>query len=359
MKEVPVSAEHSVNGKRKNSLKRTRIFCGVLVYICAVLAIGCLIGIVVAVMMLNFGARTTARDTLCYILLGAFVGGAALSALCAYLLSKLLTAASVRELDFRERVDSEESFFAGEGTFLTFEEKGIRLHDEVGETHEAVCVPYAEMKFISVCTRKKPAERGEWCVAVEIPVRYLAKKGAKPENGPVLIQVDAKDRLYRAIEKHGQKLRGELPPEEKPDGKKFVPLKNFYLPNRKKRKRALIGICISAALLVGAIPIGIFASLSVCALLAAAGLFLGGRSIWSYLRAKAVLGVYGEGIYWRESSGQERLFLKWGDIVGVAQFERKGFPLIEFHCEYGNYTVPAAEGAMELIGKVRKESCGN
>jgi len=359
MKELPVSADSSVNAKRKNSLKRTRIFCGVLVYACAILAIGCLIGIVVAVMMLNFGARTAARDTLCYILLGAFVGGAGLSALCTYLMSKALTACSVRELDFRERADSEESFFAGEGTLLTFEENGIRLHDEVGEIHEAVSVPYAEIKFISVCTRKKPAERGEWCVAVEIPVKYLAKKGAKPEGGPVLIQVDAKDRLYRAIGKYGLELKGEQPPAEKANKTKFVPVKNFYLPNRKKRKRALIGICVSAVLIVGAIPVGIFVSVSVCALLAAAGLFLGGRSVWSYLRAKAILGVYREGIYWRESSGQERLFLKWGDIAGVAQFERKGFPLIEFHCEYGNYTVPAAEGAMELIESVKKEVCGN
>ena len=191
---------------------------------------------------------------------------------------------------------------------MTFEAEGVRLHDERGSEHEPIRVPYSEMRFISVCTRKKAQEKGDWCVAVEIPLKYLAKKGAKKTGEPVLVQADAKPRLYQTLEKHGLALLGEQPPAEKVKTNcKFKPVKNFSLPNRAKRRRALVFIVISALLIVAAVPVGIFYSVSICSVLAAAGLLLGGKSVYSCIRAKAVFGVYLEGFFWQESSGSERL----------------------------------------------------
>lgn len=343
------------NEKGKAARKRTRILVAVLVYACAFLAIGCLIGIIVAVMILNFG-KSENHETLSYILVCSFAGGAAVFGLAAFFLSRALTAAAARELDFRERCDGEESFFVGEGTLMTFEAEGVRLHDERGSEHEPIRVPYSEMRFISVCTRKKAQEKGDWCVAVEIPLKYLAKKGAKKTGEPVLVQADAKPRLYQTLEKHGLALLGEQPPAEKVKTNcKFKPVKNFSLPNRAKRRRALVFIVISALLIVAAVPVGIFYSVSICSVLAAAGLLLGGKSVYSCIRAKAVFGVYLEGFFWQESSGSERLFLKWQDVESVTRIEHKGFPLIEFRCSYGKYTVPCAEGAYELVDRVRGE----
>lgn len=352
MKEV--SGDVIKNERGKAECKRTRIFVAVLVYVFAFLAIGCLIGIVVAVMILNFG-KSANRETLSYILLCSFAGGAAVCGLAAFLLSKAMTAAAARELDFRERCDGEGSFFVGEGTLMTFEEAGVCLHDEAGAKHESVRVPYSEMRFISVCTRKKAQERGDWCVAVEIPLKYLAKKGAKQTGEPVLVQADAKPRLYRTLEQHGLTLLGEQPPAQKEQNYKFTPVKNFYLPNRAKRRKSLIFIGVSAALIIASIPVGILYSVSICAVLAAAGLLFGGRSVYSFIRAKAVFGVYLEGFFWRESSGGDRLFLKWRDVTEATATEHKGFPLIEFRCDYGKYTVPRAEGAFELVERVRGE----
>ena len=138
---MDITDDYLKNEKGKAAHRRTRVFVAVLVYACAFLAIGCLIGIIVAVMILNFG-KSANRETLSYILLGSFAGGAAIFGLAAFFLSKALTAAAARELDFRERCDGEESFFVGEGTLMTFEAEGVRLHDERGSKHEPVRVPY-------------------------------------------------------------------------------------------------------------------------------------------------------------------------------------------------------------------------
>ena len=341
---------------RKAAFKRKRIFCAVLTYASAILALVCLIGIIVGVLMLNFGTRSAHKDLILYILSGACAGGAALFALCTYLFSRLMSAAAQQELDFRERLDGEESFFVGEGTLLTFGEKGVTLHGETGGRSEPVFVPYEETRYISICTRRRAREKGAWCVAVEMPVKYLVKKGEKAEGEKILVQADAKDRLYKALEKHNLSLLGEERKEGKQD-KKFLSLKKFSLPNRKKRRSAIIAIAVGILLAGGSVPIGIFFSASVGALAGAAGLVFLFRGVWGYIRAKAVFGVYEEGIYWRESNGRESLFLKWEDIENVAFEEKSGFPVITFKCSYGRYAIPAVKGAYECIKELKEEKC--
>ena len=342
--------------KRKGTLKRVRIFYAVLTYAAAILAVLCLIGIIVSVLMLNIGERDERAELILYILSGAFAGGAALMALCTYLLAKLMSLASVKELDFRERLDSEESFFVGEGTLLTFGDKGLTLHGEAEGKNKPVFVPYSDTRYISICTRRRPKEKGSWCVAIEIPVKYLSKSGEEKADEKVLVQADAKDRLYKALEKHNLTLLGEERTEQK-GNKKFTPVRRFSLPNKKKRRNAVIMLVIGALFVGAAVPLGLFGYAPVGALAGAAGLVVAVRGILALCKAKAVFGVYEEGIFWRESSGTESLFLKWADIESVTVGEQNGFPVLTFYCDYGRYAIPAVEGAYDCIKGFKEEKC--
>lgn len=340
----------------KAAKKRIRIFDTVLTYVSAAFALACLIGIVVSVLMLNFGEQYEKKTLILYILTGSFAGGAALFALLTYLFSKLMSSAAERELDYRERLDGEESFFVGEGTLLTFGDKGVTLHGEEAGKHEPVFVPYEDTRYISICTRRRPREKGSWCVAIEMPVKYLSKKREGKPDEKVLVQADAKERLYKALTKHNLTLYGEERDENSED-KKFILKRKFILPNRKKRRNAVIAIVIGALLAGASVPVGIFVSASVGALMGAAGCVFLFRGIMGYLRAKAVFGVYEEGAFWRESSGTESLFLKWEDIERIEIAEKDGYPVLMFRCDYGRYAIPAVEGAYECIKELKEEKC--
>ena len=338
------------------SLRRIRIFEAVLMYTAAILAIACLIGIVVDVLILNFGERSAARDMTLYILTGSFAGGAIVMALSAFLFSRLVSSASRKELDARERLFGEESFFVGEGTLMTFGEEGITLHSEVPGKAGPVLVPYHDTRFISICTRRRPREKGDWCVAIEIPVKYISKNKEDKKDEKVLVQADSKERLYKALEKYNLSLLGEERTEGA-ENKKFTLIQKFTLPNRKKRKSALIPLIIGAVMIGGAVPLGIFVSVTVGALVGAVGIVILTRSIISFVRARAVFGVYEEGIFWLESSGRECMFLKWTDIDFVTFGEQNGYPSLTFHCMYGKYAIPAVEGAYECIERYKEEKC--
>lgn len=346
----------SVPEKEKAAKKRVRVFAATLTYVSAAVALASLIGIVVSVLMLNFGERSDRENLILYILTGSFAGGAALFALFTYLFSRFMNVAAEKELDFRELLDGEESFFVGEGTLLTFGDKGVTLHGEEKGKHDPVFVPYGETRFISICTRRRPEEKGSWCVAVEMPVKYLAKNGEGKVGEKVLVQADAKERLYEALKKHGLPLLGEEKREEG-QGKKFTLKKKFVLPNRKKRRNTLIMLIFGALLAVGSVFLGVYASPSAGALLGAAGVVVLSRGTVGFLRAKATFGLYEEGVFWRESSGTERLFLKWDDIESVYPEEKNGYPVLVFRCAYGRYAVPAVAGAYESIKELKEEKC--
>ena len=352
MKEIK---QHPDEGQRA-PLKRKRIFFTVMMYASSILAIACLLGILVSVLILNFSAHSAKRELLLYILTGALAGGAALMALCTYLFSRAIGAVSYKELDLRERLDGEESFFVGEGTLLTFGETGLTLHGEVEGTTAPAYIPYHETRYISICTRRRPREKGSWCVAIEVPVRYIVKNDVDDPNEKVLIQADAKERLYKALENHNLTLLGEER-KENAENKKFTPVKKFSLPNWAKRKKALLVLILGAVLLGGCVPLGIFVNPAIGALVGAVGLVIVLRSIRAIIKAKAVFGIYQEGIFWRESNGVESLFLKWEDVEKVKRGEQQGYPVITFYCDYGRYAIPAVEGAYECIRELREEKC--
>lgn len=356
MKEIEVSGDIA---RKKASLKRARIARNVVIYTFAILAVLCLIGLLVAVIMLNVGERAAPKDLILYILTGSFAGGGVVFAFAAVGISRLAAAALLREYDFRERCDGEDSFFVGDGTLATFKKDYLLIHDETDEKREKIRVPYAEMRFFSVCTRTKPREKGEWGVVLEIPVHYLAKEGKAEKNAPpALVQTDGKERLYRCLEKFGLVLLGEQAPRgELPSGQKFTPMKKFRLPNARKRRRSAIFLALGVLLVVGGVLTGVFWQVTIGAVLGVFGIVFTVRSAWAFVRAQAALSVYKEGLYWQDSARTECKFLKWEEIVKITPEVKDDMPLFKVSCIYGDYHFPAVMGAREFLLENFAEKC--
>lgn len=349
MKEIALPVSQEARRKKCASLGRTGTFYMLSTIALAVLAILLALGVFITVIVFEFKAPA---GNLPYILVGAFAGGAILLALSAFGMNALARRHRLCELDFRERCDGEESFFVGDGTLATFGEHGIVIH---GETpgREEIRVPYSEMRFFSVCTRRAPRERGEWSVVFEIPARYLAKPGqAKPGDPPALVQTDAKDRLGATLARHGLTCIGEVRTEKTG---KFPVVRKFYLPNREKRKRAFLTLCLSFALCVGGVFAGVFWQITAGALLGALGVVLAGRSLFAYVRAKGLLGYCEEGLYWRDIGRADSVFLKWEEIESVALEPNNGAAVYRVQCAYGAYHFPAVAGSYEFLKERQPE----
>lgn len=342
--------------KRIRALKTVHRIWTVLCFLFAVLAILLLIGAVVTLIMAG-GAEE--NETLLYILTGSFAGGAVAFSAAAVGSGQLARRASARELDFRERCDSENSFFVGDGTLATFEEGFLRIHSELRDGKEEIRVPYADMRFFSVCTRKRPREKGSWTVALEIPARYLTKTGRDAADGrPALVQTDGKERLYACLEAFGLELLGEKPPRgEKPASGKFTRTLRCSLPNAGRRRQSLMFIGLGGVFIVAGVLVAVFLNLSVGVVLAMVGVVALGRSVLSFLRAKATLAVYREGVYWQDSTRTDSVFLKWEEIQLVRSTEREGTPCLEIVCAYGAYHFPNPAGVYEYIKEHFPEKC--
>ena len=356
MKEIVVPAGAEAQKKTGAKLTNHRKALSAVAFVVAILAVLCVIGALVSVFVMEFGTEDEAKKILCTILACSFVGGAVAFALLAYLFTKVSQNALLQELDYRERCDSENSFFIGDGTLATFQEDHLLIHAEEGDK-ETVSVPYSEMRFFSVCTRHAPREKGEWSVVIEIPAHYLAKKGqSKPNDPPALVQTDAKERLSRCLQAHGLTLLGE----ERREGKseKFTPKRKFIFPDRAARKRSLLFAAVGLVLVGGGIGLA-FWQIMIGTLLAVFGVFVITRALTGFRAAKSMLVFYEEGVYWREKRSRENsAFLKWEEIDTVSQTEKEGVALLKLQCAYGAYHFPYAEGMLEYIREAKPEKCG-
>lgn len=333
---------------RKKAYKRNRVFLSVLTFLGAGLAVACLIGLLAAVILLNIKED---NRTLYLILSGSFLGGAVLFALGAFGMEKLSYALTVKEFDFRERCDGEHSFFVGEGTLAVLNDDGLFIHSEEVSNKSEIRVPYSEVRFFSVCNRRRPKNKGEWSVVLEIPAHYLAKSGkVKRDEPPALVQADGKERFYKRLEELSLPLLGEAP--VKNDGKPFTLCKKYKLPNRQKRKRAAFLLALGALLTMGGVFLGIFVNPTL-SIVSALGLFVGGRALGSFLRAQATLGVYQEGVYFAESDGAQSTFLKWQEITDIFREKREHITVLKVQCPYGAYYFPDVADAYEEITKTK------
>ncbi len=358
MKEIPIPAGAEARRKQQRTLARTRKALGILTFVLAAAAILSLIGLLVTVIVLEMRGNTLDEQATLYLCTGIFAAGAAALAFAAFGCGKLSQEATRTELDYRERCDGEESFFVGEGTLFTFGEEGAVLHAE-SEEKKPVSVPYGDLKFYSVCRRTKPREKGEWSVVIELPSHYVVKDKSRDVPPVVRIQAEGKARLYRAIAAHALTLGGEQPPQGKAERKEFSLRTKFLLPDRDRRRHALIFAAVAAAAVVAGVLIAVFwqEMLTIGVIVAVFGLFFAGRSIISFVRAKGMIAFYEEGVYWREGGRaiDERIFLKWEDIEHVSLQEAQGKRYLTLACAYGNYNLPDVAGAYEYIAANRQE----
>ncbi len=342
---IPTSPE--LQKKRADALAVRNAAAGVSAFVLAILAIFALIGVVVVLFLYEFDQLGL---QLFIILLGSFAGGTLVCALAAFFLVRVSGRIEVRRKDFLERCDSDESFFVGEGTLATFTESGIRLHAEKGPV---IDIPYSRMRFISVCSRKRAREEGEWSVVIEVPTSYLAKDG-KGAGGNALIQTDRKDRLIETIAAHGLELVGEERPPEAERGKKsgrFKVQEMFFTPDAKLKRRALFLLTGGGLLAVAGILVAIFVGLWAGLVLLVFGLALLFRGFVGLFRARELLAFYEEGMYWTAAGRTDSLFLKWEEIEALSRAEGEGYRAIVARCTYGAYRFPLPQGAWEFLLK--------
>ena len=349
---IPQNADD--RAKARKSLVRKRKALTGLCFACALVAIVLLLGTLGALLAAEFANVAPQTKTLLYILTGVFLGGAVAFALLAVLFSKTAQTALLRELDFIERCDGENSFFVGEGTLATFGNGKLTLHEEAGG--KVIFVPYAEMRFFSVCTRHAPKDKGEWSVVIEMPARYIAKNKADKGAPPALVQTDYKPRLYECIGREGLELIGEVPAESKREKKQYECIKKFVRPDSPKRKRAAVMIAAGAVLLAASFPVAFLWEATVGAVAGVVGAFLLGRSVYSFLKAKSVLALYREGLWWKESARNDSVFLLWNEVEGCGVEDCGGRELLAVRCAYGAYHFPVFEGAQEEIAALTEKS---
>lgn len=346
LENIPSSAESKQ--KIKKSLARKRAALTTATFACAILSIVLLFGTLGVLLAAEFGKFGSDVKTLLYILTGVFLGGALAFAFIAILFSRVGQNAVERELDFTERCDGENSFFVGEGTLATFGDGKVTLHG--GEEGHVVYVPYQEMRFFSVCTRHVPKEKGEWSVVLEIPAHYISKNKAEKNAPPALVQTDAKQRLYDCLAREGLELIGELPAPAQ--AKKFGFVKKYDRPDRQKRRRAAVLIAAGAVLIAASFPVAFLWEATIGAIMGVLGAFLLGRAVVSYQKAQSTLALYREGMWWKEPSRQDSVFLKWSEIKSCEREERANTPLLKVNCAYGAYHFPSFDGAYEEIARL-------
>lgn len=303
----------------------------------------CMAGVIVCAVLLAFRMEI---DRLLFPLIGGFFGGSVLFALAAVLLEKLTVSLRKRELDARERLVSDDSFFIGDGVLAVFGEKGLVIRSEKDGTGTEA--PYGELRFFSICSRSRPREKGEWNVGIEIPVVYLSKDGKGKSEPPVLVAAEMKERLLQCLEKHGLTLLGEKY-DPAPAKKKFTRRSALVLPDRIKRRTALWTLAAGGLFVVGGVIAAFLWNVSVGAVIAVFGAFFAGRAVFSYRRARSVLAFYEEGIYWEDAEKARNLFVKWEEIERIVPAEELGERFLRLECAYGVYPVADVPGAVEYL----------
>ncbi len=353
MKEIPIPAAYEAREKKKRHLRLGVRILGISAVIFAILAVLCLLGVFFSVIVAEFN-RGAAH--LCYYLAAGFGGGGVLFALLAFLMGKLSGKRDLLTADFCERCDGEDSFFVGDGTLATFEEGHLRLHDEENRTQ--IEIPYSELRAFSVCSRTRPCERGQWAVILEVPRRYIMKEGTFSESDPpALIQTDAKERLFSTLAKFGIDLLGEHQPSDMPTGKCFKPLQKYYLPDMKKRNRALLIGGLGLLLVAAGVLLGFLFKVTVGVVCAVFGVFLLARAVIAFVQARGMLAIFEEGIYWRETDRRESAFLKWEEVERIERGEHKGFPVLTLHCVYADFYFPEVGDVWEYLLETHREKC--
>lgn len=345
---------HSENAIIYGKRRKVANLCG---WVCSILAILSVIGAIVLLVMLAFLTENVMLFAL--LALGAIV----LAAVCGFGAFGFFRLSMNREKiqrDYLERADSEDSFFVGEDTLATFTENALKLHLTGGKKEKIVSVPYGELRFFSVCIRHAAKETGEWCVVLEIPAKYL-RKGGKTKSGepPVLVQTEGKQRLYDCLEKYNLPLLGEVRAQSE-KSVRYTLQKRFILPDYAARRHKLLFAALGFVVAAVGVTLCFVVRdwLVVGVSVAAVGVYLAIHSAYGAYRARTVLALYREGIYWRQKTLAESTFLKWDEIESVA-LQQGEENVLRLGCAYGEYGFPAPNGAYEWIAETFPDKIEN
>ena len=317
-----------------------------------ILSLLCMVGFVVCIFMIGWNKGD---PVLVGILTGAFFVGAGGLGLLGMLLFRRSDRLALEELDALEREDDMNSFFVGEGTLATFGDEKLRIHGREDGKKDIV-VPYYDLRFFSVFARRSPRERGSWSVVIEIPARYFNNNASRTMS-PILIQTDGKERLYSRLKELNIELIGEPHTEEQSD-KKFTLIKKFNLTHSVKQRRALILIGAAVLILIGGIVATIYWNNTIGSLAIVLGAYFGIRACVILIRARGVLGIYEEGIFYRDPEGVNNVFLKWEEFSSLGIFEEENRRFLRLQCPYGAYDLPYFEGVYEYVKEHHPEKCG-
>ena len=338
--------------KTSAEIQRKRKGWNALLWTIIILAIACMIGFLVCIFMIGW---SKGDPVLVGILAGAFFIGACVLGLLGMLIFRRTDRLALEELDALEREDDLNSFFVGEGTLATFGDEKLRIHGREDGKKDVV-VPYYDLKFYSVCARRNPKERGSWSVVIEIPARYFNNNASRTMT-PILIQTDGKERLYSRMKELNLELIGEPYNAEQSD-KKFVQTTKFKLAHTVKYRKALILIGVAALFLVGGVFATVYWNSTPGSIIIVLGAYFAIRSFVMLARSKAVLGIYEEGIFYREPDGVNNVFLKWEEFSSLCIFEQEGRRSLRLQCPYGAYDLPYFEGAYEYLKEHYPDKCG-
>ncbi len=319
-----------------------------------IVAFACFLGFIVTIFMI--GMDKGDQQLVMILCLSFFVAGCVLG-ISGLLFFRRADRLAGEELDLLEQEDSPYSFFVGEGTLATFEDEQLRIHGREASKKDIV-VPYYDLKFYSICSRRAPKEKGNFSVVIEIPSKYFNNNAAR-DLPCVLIQTDGKDRLYDRLKELNLTLIGEQYTKEQGSGtftqeEKFT----FWHPVRVKKSTILMGIGL--LVLIGGILAMIFwkNNRAPGSILIVLGAYCGIRGCIALFRAKASLGLYREGIYYRDPEGVNSVFLKWEEFSSARVSEKDGKKFLTCTCPYGDYDLPYFEGAYESILKKHPEKKG-
>lgn len=343
----------------------------------SVLSVACVVGFLFTVIMLGLGKG----DVLIMGLLTAgFIVFAAIFAACAYPCYLQSDRYAVLEIDALEREDDVNSFFVGEGTLATFRQEDLFLHggqadkdaeeDADGDFEPVkkkrdLAIPYYDIKFFSVCTRRAPKEGGRWSVVMQIPARYF-NKGAVRDAQPLLVQVEGKPRLYRRLDELGIELSGEPvpkgvkeenaePQKAKKEENKYTRLQKFVLPDQKRKNKALILVAFGILFLIGGTIAVAFKEISVGSVILLLGVYIVVRALIAFFRARALFFLYQEGVFYSEPTGVDSVFLKWEEFSSIKPVVRDGKDRMRAQCPYGAYDFPMFEGTLKAIYALHPE----
>ena len=360
MKEIALPQGEEARKKKARALRRKRKFTNGAVFAVALVAIACLIGLLVAAIMLQTGEREQARDTVLYILTGSFTGGAVLFALAAFGLGVLATRIQAAEMDYLERMCGMDCFYVGDATVAQFCEKELYIRSESPDKKAKIHIPYREIRFPSVCTRKKPCGKGKRSAVIEVPSHYVLKRSGAPK---AFTETDGKERLYRILQARGLELLRERPPHEgeKRPNTRYPATAKLLLPDADKRRRNLIIIGVNALIVIAGILVATFwrDMTLLGAILCVLGAVFVARGIAGYVQAKGILTLGKAGLYWKEggNAAAERFFLKWEVIESVRYETIQDKRFIVVQCAFGAFHLPDIAGAYEAIDAAKPGIC--